>query len=92
MGSFPNSEISAPAIKVLPLQIITIASVSLSFLASVTPLCNPSRTGADRALTGGESRVMMEMLESFSSVVTSFIAVIFFPFTNRKYVYAIRIQ
>ena len=71
---------------------ITIASVSLSFLASLIPLCKPSLTGADRAFTGGEFRVIIEIFPSFSIVVTSFIEVIFFPFTNRKYVYANQIQ
>ena len=88
MGSFPNSEISAPAMKVLPSHMIIIASVSLSLLALVIPLYNPSLTVADRAFTGGEFRVIIEIFSSFSIVVTSFIEVIFFPFTNRKYVYA----
>ena len=68
---------SAPAINVLPSQINTIAFVSSSSMACLTPTCSPSLTFAERALTGGEFKVSTAIFDSISKFVTSLIAGIF---------------
>ena len=83
-GSLPNSDMSAPAIKVLPSHMITIAWTSLFSIAFLIPISKPSLTFADRALTGGEFKVRTPTLSITSNFVTSLIAVIFFPFTLSK--------
>ena len=84
LGACPNSVISAPAMKVLPSQINTIAFTFSSSMACFTPTCNPSLTLAESALTGGEFKVKIAILDSTSKLVTSFIAAMFTPFIVSK--------
>jgi len=70
----PNSLMSAPAMKVRPAQISTMALTASSAMAALKPSKSPSRTFADRAFTGGEFSVMMAMSPSRVSSVTEFIA------------------
>ncbi len=54
----PNSVMSAPAMKVRPSQMMTIALAPASANAAFMPSARPSRTPAESAFTGGELRVM----------------------------------
>ena len=54
----PNSVMSAPAMKVRPSQISTIALAPASSAAAFMPPARPSRTLADKAFTGGELSVI----------------------------------
>jgi hypothetical protein len=53
-GGLPNSEMSAPAMKVRPSQMMTIALTAPFASCASTPRFRPSRTGCERAFTGGE--------------------------------------
>ena len=72
----PNSEMSAPAMKVRPAQISTIALTAGSAAACWTPSRRPSRTSADSALTGGELMVSTAISPSRVRSVTALMAVI----------------
>ena len=80
LGAWPNSVISAPAIKVLPSQIITIDFTSSFLIADPTPSFNPSLTFAERAFTGGEFKVTTATSSFISKVVTSLMVVIIISF------------
>src|SRR5665213_1034176 len=56
-----NSRMSAPAIKVFPAPITTMASTAASATAALTPAAIPSGTPGLRALTGGLSIVITAM-------------------------------
>ena len=71
---------SAPAIKVLPSQIMTIDLMESSSIAALTPLFNPSLTLADKAFTGGELSVKTATPSLTSRVVTSLMVGIFIPY------------
>src|SRR6185369_16069502 len=71
----PNSVMSAPAMKVRPSQISTIALAS-DAIAALNPSDSPSRTLAESAFTGGEFRVTMATSPSWVRVVTELISVI----------------
>src|SRR5215469_18212346 len=77
-GALPNSLMSAPAMNVLPSQTSTIALVLASAIAFLKPSANPSRTGAERAFTGGELSVRTAISPSFARSVTSLMADILF--------------
>ena len=63
---------SAPAMKVRPAQIRTTALASEASAAR-KPAMIPSRTGCDRAFTGGEFRVMTAISPSKERSVTELI-------------------
>ena len=71
-GGLPNSVMSAPAIKVRPAQVSTIAFTSGSAMALLTHSRMPPRTAALSAFTGGLSIVTMAMTSRRSSLTTSF--------------------
>ena len=74
----PNSVMSAPAMKVRPSQISTMALTAGSAVAALKPSNRPSRTLAERAFTGGEFRVMTAMSPSIERSVTGLMAVMRF--------------
>ena len=63
-GGLPNSVMSAPAKKVLPAQVSTIAFTASSSMNWRTPSTIASRTALPSAFTGGESMVMTPMPSS----------------------------
>src|SRR5437899_2614631 len=71
----PNSVMSAPAMKVRPSQISTMALAS-DAMAALKPSNSPSRTLAESAFTGGEFKVMTATSPSWVRVVTELISVI----------------
>src|SRR5450755_4651663 len=71
-GGLPNSVMSAPAIKVRPPQVRTIAFTSGSAMARLMQSKMPPRTAALNAFTGGLSTVTMAMTSRRSSLTTSF--------------------
>ena len=71
----PNSLMSAPAMKVRPAQIITIALIAASADAASSPSAMPSRRTCESALTGGLSRVSSPISPSFVSVAASLMRV-----------------
>ena len=71
----PNSVMSAPAMKVRPSQISTTALAAGSARAWAMPIAIPSRTPADRALTGGELSVRTAMSPSTVRSATALMAV-----------------
>src|SRR5450759_4347264 len=75
-AGLPNSEISAPAMKVRPAQITTMALTAGSPAAAWTPSRMPLRTSAERALTGGESIVSTAISPSGLRSVTELIEAI----------------
>ena len=74
----PNSVMSAPAMKVRPAQMRTIALTAAFATAASTPRFRPSRTGCDSALTGGELIVTIATSPSIVSSATELIAAIAF--------------
>src|SRR5439155_95958 len=52
-GGLPNSVMSAPAMKVRPAQVTTMAPTAASAVVCLTPSCSPWRTCWLSALTGG---------------------------------------
>ena len=60
----PNSVMSAPAKKVRPAQVMTIACTVSSARAAASAVVSPSRTAWLSALTGGLSLVMTAMPSS----------------------------
>src|SRR6516165_3456904 len=78
-GGLPNSAISAPAMKVRPAQITTMALTSGSAAALATPSRSPLRTSAESALTGGELIVTAAISPARDRSVTEFTAVIAHP-------------
>ena len=60
-GGLPNSVMSAPAMKVRPPQVSTIAFTSGSAIAAFMQSKIPPRTAALSAFTGGLSTVTMAM-------------------------------
>ena len=60
-GGLPNSVMSAPAMKVRPPQVSTMALTLLSAIASLMQSKIPPRTAALSAFTGGLSTVTMPM-------------------------------
>jgi len=60
-GGLPNSVMSAPAMKVRPPQVSTMALMPGSAIASFMQSRMPPRTAALSALTGGLSTVTMPM-------------------------------
>src|SRR6476646_9969439 len=70
----PNSEMSAPAMKVRPAQMSTMAAAAGSAMAALNPSNSTSRTLKLNALTGGESRVMTATSPSSVRSVTSLTA------------------
>jgi hypothetical protein len=73
-GALPNSLMSAPAMKVRPSQISTIALAAESATARSIPAFSPSRTSADSAFTGGEFSVRTATSPSMLRSVTVLIA------------------
>src|SRR5450432_932653 len=71
-GGLPNSVMSAPAIKVRPQQVRTIAFTSGSAMARLMQSKMPPRTAALNAFTGGLSTVTMATTSRRSSLTTSF--------------------
>ena len=71
-GGLPNSVMSAPAMKVRPPQVSTIAFTSGSAMALLMQSKMPPRTAALNALTGGLLTVTMAMTSRRSSLTTSF--------------------
>src|SRR5713101_6536193 len=71
-GGLPNSVMSAPAIKVRPPQVRTIAFTSGSAMARLMQSKMPPRTAALNAFTGGLSTVTMATTSRRSSLTTSF--------------------
>src|SRR5450631_613016 len=71
-GGLPNSVMSAPAMKVRPPQVRTIAFTSGSAMARLMQSKMPPRTAALSAFTGGLSTVTMAMTSRRSSLTTSF--------------------
>ena len=71
-GGLPNSVMSAPAMKVRPPQVSTIACTSGSAMALLMHSKMPPRTAALSALTGGLLTVTMAMTSRRSSWTTSF--------------------
>src|SRR3984893_4921291 len=71
-GGLPNSVMSAPAIKVRPPQVRTIAFTSGSAMARFMQSKMPPRTAALNAFTGGLSTVTMATTSRRSSLTTSF--------------------
>src|ERR1700675_1754006 len=72
IGGLPNSVMSAPAMKVRPAQVRTIAFTSGSAIALVMHSRMPPRTAALSALTGGLLTVTMATTSRRSSLTTSF--------------------
>ena len=70
---------SAPAINVLPSQMMIMELTSALLMASLTPLFNPSLTFADNAFTGGELSVITATESLTSKVVTSLMVGIVLP-------------
>ena len=60
-GGLPNSRMSAPAMKVRPPPISTIASMLASLPNASMPSLMPARTAAASAFTGGLLMVSMPM-------------------------------
>ncbi len=79
LGGLPNSEMSAPAMKVRPAQISTIALTAPFASAASRPRLIPSRTFAESAFTGGELILTVAISPSISSSVTALMAVIVCP-------------
>src|ERR1700738_3202864 len=71
-GGLPNSVMSAPAMKVRPAQVRTIAFTSGSAIARFMQSKIPPRTAALSAFTGGLLTVTMAMTSRRSSLTTSF--------------------
>src|SRR6266851_352560 len=71
-GGLPNSVMSAPAIKVRPAQVRTIAFTSGSAMALLMQSKMPPRTAALSAFTGGLLTVTMATTSRRSSLTTSF--------------------
>src|SRR5437588_1575693 len=71
-GGLPNSVMSAPAIKVRPAQVRTIAFASGSAIARLMQSRMPPRTAALSAFTGGLSTVTMATTSLRSSLTTWF--------------------
>src|SRR3981081_3875605 len=71
-GGLPNSVMSAPAMKVRPPQVRTIAFTSGSAIALVMQSRIPPRTAALSAFTGGLSIETMPITSRHSSLTTSF--------------------
>src|SRR5450631_866849 len=71
-GGLPNSVMSAPAMKVRPAQVRTIAFTSGSAMARLMHSRMPPRTAALRAFTGGLSTVTMATTSWRSNLTTSF--------------------
>src|SRR6202140_4404104 len=71
-GGLPNSVMSAPAIKVRPPQVRTIAFTSGSAIALFMQSRIPPRTAALSAFTGGLLTVTMPITSRRSSLTTSF--------------------
>src|SRR6476661_5585305 len=71
-GGLPNSVMSAPAMKVRPAQVSTIAFASGSAIARLMPSRIPPRTAALSAFTGGLLTVMTATASLRSSLTTSF--------------------
>src|SRR5450631_2330272 len=71
-GGLPNSVMSAPAMKVRPSQVRTIAFTSGSAIARLMQSKMPPRTAALNAFTGGLSTVTMATTSRRSSLTTSF--------------------
>src|SRR6202158_4249106 len=71
-GGLPNSVMSAPAIKVRPSQVRTIAFTSGSAIALLMHSRIPPRTAALSAFTGGLLTVTMPTTSRRSSLTTSF--------------------
>ena len=72
----PNSEMSAPAMKVRPPQMMTTALTAPFASAASTPRLRPSRTACDSAFTGGESIVTTATSPSIARSATELIAAI----------------
>src|SRR3977135_1041570 len=72
LGGLPNSVMSAPAIKVRPPQVRTIAFTSGSAIALFMQSRIPPRTAALSAFTGGLLTVTMPTTSRRSSLTTSF--------------------
>src|SRR5690348_8009097 len=75
-GGLPNSVMSAPAMKVRPSQISTMALTAALPNACCMPLMMPSRTCCDSAFTGGELTVSTAISPSTARSVTALIAAI----------------
>src|SRR3977135_1784078 len=71
-GGLPTSVMSAPAMKVRPAQVSTIACTSGSAIALLMHSKIPPRTAALSAFTGGLLTVTMAMTSRRSSLTTSF--------------------
>src|SRR6202158_3782992 len=71
-GGLPNSVMSAPAMKVRPAQVSTIAFTSGSAMALFMESIMPPRTAALSAFTGGLLTVTMATTSRRSSLTTSF--------------------
>src|SRR4030081_1575133 len=71
-GGLPNSVMSAPAMKVRPAQVSTIACTSGSAIALLMHSKIPPRTAALSAFTGGLLTVTMAMTSRRSRLTTSF--------------------
>src|SRR5258705_2113572 len=71
-GGLPNSVMRAPAIKVRPPQVSTIAFTSGSAMALLMPSRIPPRTAALSAFTGGLLTVTVAIPSRLSSLTTSF--------------------
>src|ERR1700724_2795707 len=71
-GGLPNSVMSAPAMKVRPAQVKTIAFTSGSAIARLMQSKMPPRTAALSAFTGGLLIVTMATTSRRSSLTTSF--------------------
>src|ERR1700687_2994018 len=71
-GGLPNSVMSAPAMKVRPAQVSTLAFTSGSAMALFMESIMPPRTAALSAFTGGLLTVTMATTSRRSSLTTSF--------------------
>src|ERR1700723_2149626 len=71
-GGLPNSVMAAPAMKVRPAQVSTIAFTCASAIALLMQSRMPPRTAALSAFTGGLLTVTMPMTSRRSSLTTSF--------------------
>src|SRR5512138_547802 len=76
LSGLPNSLISAPAMKVLPSHMSTMACTAESATARFTLSTMPSRTACEIAFTGGEFTAMTAMFSSTMRVVTELTAAI----------------
>src|SRR3954470_5439029 len=81
LGGFPNSVMSAPAMKVRPSQISTMALALGLAPAFSIPSLMPSRTAAESAFTGGEFTVSTAMSPSRLRSVTELMAAMVAPLT-----------